>query len=197
MQYVTGDVVDEVMADLGRLHEQRLRPSAEIATFASAAGVERDVVSIDTEDFGCVLLRLSSGCSGVVTVSQVSAGRKNSLTIEIDTSDAAFSWNQEDPNALWVGHRGEPNRLVHRDPSFLDGAASKFSRLPAGHPEGWLDTLVNLFADFYGAIAAKSEGADYRPSFASFSEAHRIVQTVEAVLASSRLGRPVRVGEDR
>jgi len=196
VQYATGDVVDEVMAHLGRLHEQRLRPSAQIATFASAAGVEREVVAIDTEDFGCVLLRFSSGCSGVVTVSQVSAGRKNSLTIEIDTSDAAFSWNQEDPNALWVGHRGEPNRLVLRDPSLMDGATTRFTRLPAGHPEGWLDTLVNLFSDFYGAIVAKSEGAEYRPSFATFSDAHRIEQTVEAVLASSRLGRRVRVGED-
>ena len=196
VQYATGDVVDEVMAHLGRLHEHRLRPSAQIATFATAASAEREAIAIDTEDFGCILLRFVSGCSGVVTVSQVSAGRKNSLTIEIDTAEAAFSWGQENPNELWVGHRGEPNRLILRDPTLMEGTATRLSRLPAGHPEGWLDTLVNLFSDFYGAIVAKRQGAVYRPSFATFSDAHRIEQTVEAVLASSRLGRPVRVAAD-
>jgi predicted dehydrogenase len=77
----------------------------------------------------------------------------------------------------------------------MDGTATRFSKLPAGHPEGWLDTLVNLFSDFYGAIVAKGENSEYQPSFASFSDAHRIEQTIEAIVTSSRLGRLVRVGE--
>jgi predicted dehydrogenase len=194
VQYMTGDIVEEVVARLGTLHAKRMRPIEEIETSASAETTDRQWVAVDTEDFGCVLLRFASGCQGVLTVSQVSAGRKNALTFEIDTRHGAYSWNQETPNELWVGHRGESNELLMRDPSLMDPAASALSRQPAGHPEGWLDTFVNLFSDFYGAIAAKAASKPYEPSFATFSDAHRIEQAVEAVMASSKLGRAVAVG---
>src|SRR5450756_3025272 len=71
------------------------------------------------------------------------------------------------------------------------------SRQPAGHPEGWIDTFVNLFSDFYCAVAASAAKEPYCPSFANFEEAHRIERTVEAVVASSRLDGAVRVdGEE-
>ena len=197
VQYMTGDVVVEVMAQLGLVHERRLRPPDQSATFTSAAASgERADVKIDTEDFGTVLLKFKSGCTGVMTVSQVSAGRKNSLTFEIDTRDTAFAWNQENPNALWLGHRAKPNQLILRDPPHMSEGAGAFSRLPAGHPEGWLDTLVGLFTDFYGAIAAERRGLEYAPSFATFSDARRIDQAVEAMLDSARLGRFVEVSSD-
>ena len=193
MQYVTGDVVEEVVARLGTLHTHRLRPSKEAVTFASAEPAARDSVRIDTEDFGCVLLRFASGCQGVLTVSQVSAGRKNWLSFEIDARDSALSWNQETPNELWIGHRGEPNQIALRDPAAMNTAASALSGQPAGHPEGWLDTFVNLFTDFYGAVAASAANEPYCTSFATFEEAHRIARTVEAVMASSKLDAAVRV----
>jgi predicted dehydrogenase len=196
VQFATGEAVDEVTALLGRLHAQRLRPAQQTATFASSEHADRQPVAIDTEDFGCVLVKFASGCMGTMTVSQVSAGRKNSLAFEVDARDAAFSWNQENPNVLWIGHRGKPNELVLRDPSLMTEANAAFSRLPAGHPEGWLDTLVGLFTDFYRAILARNEGSPYRPSFASFADAHRIELIMEAVLASDRTGRPMKVGEN-
>ena len=197
VQYVTGDVVEEVVAHLGTLHTHRLRPSKAAVTFASAAPAERDSVRIDTEDFGCVLLRFASGCQGVLTVSQVSAGRKNWLSFEIDARDSALSWNQERPNELWIGHRNEPNQIALRDPTAMNTAASALSRQPAGHPEGWIDTFVNLFSDFYSAVAASAAKEPYCPSFATFEEAHRIARTVEAVMASSRLDAAVRVDGEK
>ena len=152
---------------------------------------------IDTEDFGCVLLRFASGCQGVLTVSQVSAGRKNWLTFEIDARDSALSWNQESPNELWIGHRSEPNQIALRDPTAMNTAASALSRQPAGHPEGWIDTFVNLFSDFYSAVAASAAKEPYCPSFATFEEAHRIARTVEAVIASNRLDAAVRVDGEK
>jgi len=197
VQYVTGDVVEEVVAHLGTLHTHRLRPSTGAATFASAEPAERDSVRIDTEDFGCVLLRFASGCQGVMTVSQVSAGRKNWLSFEIDARDSALSWNQERPNELWIGHRNAPNQIALRDPTAMNAAASALSRQPAGHPEGWIDTFVNLFSDFYSAVAANAAKEPYCPSFANFEEAHRITRTVDAVIASSRLGAAVRVDGEK
>jgi predicted dehydrogenase len=194
VQFVTGDAVVEVVAQLGTLHERRLRPSRQVTTFASTGQAEGERIRIDTEDFACVLLTFAGGCRGALTVSQVSAGRKNALAFEIDTREAAFHWNQEEPNTLWIGRRGEANRLLVRDPSLMSTEGSVLARLPGGHPEGWLDTLVNLFADFYGAIAARDAGEVYQPSFATFAEAHRIEETVGAVLASNRLGRAVKVG---
>ena len=111
----------------------------------------------------------------------------------IDARDAALSWNQERPNELWIGHRGEPDQVALRDPSVMDPAASALSRQPAGHPESWIDTFVNLFSDFYYAVAARAAKEPYRPSFATFEDAHRIARTVETILASHRLGGAVRV----
>jgi predicted dehydrogenase len=76
----------------------------------------------------------------------------------------------------------------------VSAGAARLTRLPAGHPEGWLDTLVNLFEDFYTAVGAARAGEAYEPSLASFADAHRIQLIVEAVLASDRLDRPVSVG---
>jgi predicted dehydrogenase len=197
VQYVTGDVVEDVVARLGTLHAHRLRSSAETVTPASGEPAECDSVKIDTEDFGSVLLRFAGGCQGVLTVSQVSAGRKNWLSFEIDARDAALSWNQERPDELWIGHRDEPNQIVLRDPTVMDPAASALSRQPAGHPEGWIDTFANLFSDFYSAVAASAAKEPYRPSFATFEDAHRISRTVEAIIASHRLGRAVRVDGER
>ena len=96
-----------------------------------------------------------------------------------------------------AGAPERPSELLLRDPSLTNETASAFSRLPAGHPEGWLDTLVGLFSDFYSAVVAKQKLEDYQPSFASFSEALRIDQTIEAMLRSAELGSFVTVGSER
>jgi len=178
VEHVTGDRVERVVAQLGRLHDERLRPDGRPAP-------------VDTEDFANVLLRFASGCHGALTVSQVSAGRKNGLTVEIDTEDASYAWHQEEPDEIWIGRRGRPNELMVRDPRTMSPAAAALTHLPAGHPEGWLDTFVNLFADFYAAVAARRAGVPCESSFASFADAHRIQLIVEAILAGHRLDRPV------
>src|SRR5205823_255177 len=122
----------EAAADLGRLHEERIRPAGQVETFARAgAGATR--YPVDTEDFGSVLLRFASGARGTFVVSQVSAGRKNRLWLEVDTPGAAFAWDQEEPNHLWIGRRGEPNRDLPRDPALLGAGAAPLAHYPGGH----------------------------------------------------------------
>ncbi|HWC31578.1 MAG TPA: Gfo/Idh/MocA family oxidoreductase [Actinomycetota bacterium] len=185
VQHVTGDRVEAVMADLGTLHTERLRPAGEVETFARAEG-EKERVAVGTDDFGSVLLRFSGGASGVFTVSQVSAGRKNHLTFEIDTARASLSWNQEEPNTLRIGRRDAPSSELPRDPSLLAPEAAALARYPGGHQEGWPDALRNLLEDFYAAVAAHRGGREHRSTFATFDEAHGITLVVEAIAESHR-----------
>jgi predicted dehydrogenase len=195
-QHVTGERIASVLARLGRLHDERLRPAAATATFERAeAGGER--VSVETEDYAAVLLRFERGCDGAFTVSQVTPGRKNRLTLEIDTAEASFAWDQEEPNRLWIGRRDGPNEELVRDPALLGPGAASLTHYPGGHQEGWPDALRNLCEDFYAAVAARQAGRPYEPTFATFAEAHRTTQIAEAILASDRSDRWVEVEEVR
>jgi predicted dehydrogenase len=193
VEHVTGDRVAEVTADLGRLHEERVRPDEETQTFAkgAAAGTR---YRVDTDDFGSVLARFASDVHGAFQISQVSPGRKNRLWFEVDAADAAFVWDQEEPNSLWIGSRDEPNRELVRDPALLAPAAAPLAHYPGGHQEGWPDAVRNLFVDFYAAVSAHRSGEPYRPTFASFEEAHHVLQVVDAIVASDRTRAWVAVG---
>jgi predicted dehydrogenase len=187
--YLTGDDVVAVCARLGTLHGERVRPAVAAETFGAARG-EGERVPVATEDFGSVLLRLRSGCDAAFTVSQVTPGRKNRLTIDVDTDDASFAWDQEETNRLWIGRRDEPNLELLRDPALLGSEAAPLAHYPGGHQEGWPDALANLVRDFYAAVAERAHAA----SFATFADAHRTTQVIEAILASHREGRWVDVG---
>jgi predicted dehydrogenase len=192
VQHVTGDAIVEVLADLATLHAERIRPEHEVEAFQQADG-EGVGVRIETEDFGSVLVRFASGARGSFTVSQVSAGRKNGLWFEVDAAKGAFYWHQEDPNRAWVGRRGAPNLELTRDPSSMDPRAARLTRLPAGHPEGWLDALHGVVWDFYDAVAAAHDGRPHEGELASFEDGHARVCLVEAVMESDREQRWTRV----
>ncbi|TMK56890.1 MAG: Gfo/Idh/MocA family oxidoreductase [Actinobacteria bacterium] len=188
VQHVTGDLVTWVCAEVGRAHDMRLRPpEGEPETFASGGG-DGQLTAVDTEDMALVLFRTASGVRGSVTVSQVSAGWKNHLVLEVDAAEASFVWDQEEPNRLRIGRRDRANRDVLRDPSLLAPAAARLAHFPGGHQEGWPDALRNLFEDFYAAVDAGTTGAQYAPTFASFSDAARVQAVVEAVLRSDATG---------
>jgi predicted dehydrogenase len=192
VQYVTGDAVTEVFADLGTLHRTRVRPSgdAQRTTFAAAAGDGGERVAIESEDFGSVLVRFQSGARGTFSVSQASAGQKNGLWFQVDCADAALAWEQERPERAWIGRRSEPSLELVRDPVSMCPRAAAFARLPAGHPEGWFDAVRNVFADFYASVRDPARES----LVASFREGHARVQLVEAVMASDREQRWARVG---
>ncbi|MBD0329576.1 MAG: Gfo/Idh/MocA family oxidoreductase [Thermoleophilia bacterium] len=196
VEHVTGDRVVAVCAELGRLHERRVRPAETTETFAHATG-EGDPVEIRTEDFAHVLLRFRSGCRGLLAISQVTAGRKNRLLLEVDTPRAAFAWDQEEPNTLWIGRRDGANAALPRDPALLRDDAAPLAHYPGGHQEGWPDALRNLVAEFYAAVVAHREWRPYEPSFATFADAHRTMRLVEAVVESDRRSGWVEVAAER
>jgi predicted dehydrogenase len=187
VSFVTGLRVESVFADLATFHETRQRPLGPIATFAgrsSAAGCE--AVPITSEDAATILLRFEGGARGTLVVSQVSAGRKNALSFQVDGSEAALAWNSEEPNSLWVGQRSEANRLILKDPSLLSPAAARLSGFPGGHQEGYGDTLKNLFARYYAYIEAGQFSAPR--DFPTFDDGHTEMLLCDALLASARKG---------
>jgi predicted dehydrogenase len=184
-QHVTGDRIVEVCADLSTLHPTRLRPTRSTATFEQGAG-DGVPTEVTTEDFGTVLLRFASGARGSVQVSQVSPGRKNALTLEVDAADAALAWRQEEPNSAWIGRRGEPSLELTREPGSLDPSAARLTRLPVGHPEGWLDALAGVVGDFHRAVDAGRRGETVEGDLASFEDGHAIVGLVDAIVDSHR-----------
>jgi predicted dehydrogenase len=163
-QFVTGLDVEQVFADLATTIPVRRRPTGEVETFSSAAGVARVDEAMSTEDVAHILVRFGGGARGSCVISQVSAGRKNAVRFEVDGSEGALAWEGERPEELWLGHRDAPNGTLLRDPALMDAAARTTTQLPAGHAEGFADTFRELYRAVYRAVAAGAPGDDY-PTF--------------------------------
>ena len=183
-RFVTGQRVVEVMADLHTFVPTRSRPVGEVETFASAAhGGELVEESMSSDDAAGILLRFEDGARGLVAASQVSAGRKNALTIEVDGSEAALAWCSEDPDRLWVGHRGRPNEILPRDPALVDPDVRRVVGYPGGHVEGYPDTFRALFAEVYADVEAGRPSA--APAYPTFADGHDALCVLEAVANSA------------
>lgn len=201
VQFITGQTIVAVFADLHTVHPVRFRPpQGSIETF-SGKGVPNDgmaggrvanpgePVSITTDDGGAVLLRFASGARAVLWVSQTTAGRKNCVRFEIGCTSGALAWNSESPNELWIGHRDGPNEQFIRDPALLSPAARDIANYPGGHNEGFPDTFKQLFRTFYGSIAAGDDvgrGSPDTAPYPTFADGHREIVLCEAILASHR-----------
>lgn len=190
--FVTGQRITEVMADLTTFVPVRKRPTGEVVTFGASTGPTVDY-EVTSEDAGSILVRFDGGARGVVSVSQVSAGRKNAISLEIGAAHASLAWRSERPDELWIGHRSAPNELLLRDPSLLSPSAAAISALPGGHAEGFENGFRALYADVYADIAVGSPAPDSR--YATFADGHYESLVVEAVARSSRTGSWVTVGD--
>jgi len=187
--FLTGKRIVAVMADLATFIKKRRQPSGPMETFATGRGVKTVERDISTEDCATILLRYEDGTRGAVTVSQISAGRKNSLLFEVDGSTSAVGWNSERPDELWIGHRGRPNELLLRDPAILNEEGRRAASLPGGHAEGFADTFRALYAAVYRAVSAGKPSEGY-PTFA---DGHDEMLVCDAVARSHREQRWVEV----
>ena len=129
-----------------------------------------------TEDGAVVLFETDRGATGSVVVSQVSPGRKNRLWFSFDATDASYVFDQEVPDALWVGGV-TGNRIVPRGPDTMTSAAARsYARLPAGHPQGYQDSFNAFVSDVYSAVAGQKP--DGLPTFADGLRAAVLTQAV-------------------
>jgi predicted dehydrogenase len=189
--WITGRKVKELCADLATVIPVRQRPKGPVETFKKTDNLATAPEGMSTDDYGSILLHFEDGLRGVLTVSQVSAGRKNRLWFEIDGSEGSLAWDQEQPNVLWIGSRREANRWLIKDPSLMSPQARGYAAYPAGHVEGYPDTFVQLFKDLYGYIDAGDFQA--QRSFPTFETGHYEVGLCELIALSARERRWVEV----
>jgi len=183
VSWITGRKVQAVCADLATVIPVRKRPRGRVETFQQSVG-EADNVQVTTDDYASILLRLEGKVHGVCTVSQVSAGRKTRLWFEVNGSEGSLAWNSEEPNTLWIGRRREPNQEIIKDPSLLNPEVRGYAGYPGGHAEGYPDTFVQLFKDFYSYLEAGDLGAPR--SFPTFETGHEEMKLCQAIVTSSR-----------
>ncbi|MEU4226703.1 Gfo/Idh/MocA family oxidoreductase [Nonomuraea sp. NPDC026600] len=151
VEWVAGVRFHEVTARLGITRPER--PAGSGSTFGPASGTASDHLRpVTTEDVATVLLRTAEGVLGSLTVSQVSAGRKNRLWFELDGAAGSAVFDQENPEAVWLGD-AEGARIVVRDPSQGSAEQRRLATLPAGHAQGYGDCFRAFVDDAYSAMA--------------------------------------------
>jgi predicted dehydrogenase len=184
VSFILGAKITSVFADLATWHKQRRRPLGEVQTFAKAdAKMKYATYKVQTDDFASVLLRFANGARGNLGVSQVAAGRKNCIRIEIYGSKKSAWWCSEEPETLRFGNRDGTNEsAVRATPAFGDGAAG-FMDYPPGHVEGFPDTFKMNFRAIYSAIAGAGAA---QPLFASAADGHQEVAVCEAIMKSNQ-----------
>jgi predicted dehydrogenase len=186
MAFATGLRITEVMADLHTFIPTRKQPAGPVETFSTQRAAETVEREIGTEDTATILLRFENGARGTVAISQLAAGRKNSLEYEIDGSTAAVAWDSEQPDQLWIGHRETPNEILIRNPALMGPAGQAAAALPGGHVEGFADTFRALFNAVYADVGAG--GPADRPVYPTFADGHDEMLVGDAVAASARSG---------
>ena len=196
VEHVTGSRIQAVLADFQTFHKIRKKPPGrEVARFADrrAQAPSYTDVPIHTEDYASVLLRFSDDARGTVTISQVSAGRKNRLSFQVDGSRAAAFWDSEVPNQLWLGRRDHNNEVVIKDPSLVDVSAAHTIGYPGGHAEGYPDTFKQMFKAVYKYLECGD--LSVTPTFPTFRDGLRSLQICDSILQSNLSGAWTAVAE--
>ena len=168
-EYVTGLRITEMCADL--------------TTFVGGRGLDDD---------GSVLLRFDGGARGVLWASQVAVGQENSLRLRIYGERGGMEWRQEEPNTLVVHRLDRPTEIRRTATDFVGAAASANARLPAGHPEGYIEGFANIYNSFADALSQVLEGNDVDESKVDYPNVHdgvRGMAFLEAVVGSSNSDR--------
>ncbi|GAA3638717.1 Gfo/Idh/MocA family oxidoreductase [Kineosporia mesophila] len=170
LEFVTGSRIQAVSARLATVNDSR------------------GATAVDTEDVAVVQFETDAGVLGSTVISQVSAGRKNRLWIEISGEKATLAFDQENPELLWEGRR-EGSRLRVRDPQTLSPEAAPYAVLPAGHAQGYQDCFNALVRDTTSAVCGQDPAGLPR-----FGDGLRAVRIADAVLTSARERSWVTVG---
>lgn len=164
---------------------------------AFVTGLELDSLAADLQSFvpgrrvddnGHVMLRYKGGARGMLWCSQVAAGCENGLRLRVYGTKAGIEWAQEDPNYLWVGPLNQPKYRITRGGAGSGPEAGRVTRVPPGHPEGYLEGFANIYAEAARAILARRDGGTVDPAvtFPGLKEGVEGVAFVDACVRSSK-----------
>lgn len=184
VQYIINQKVVAVNTTLFTVHDTR-RKYLNTGTFSQVKELDEkyEEVKVTNEDGGVIQARFEDGTVASFVISQVSAGKKNGLKVNISGEHYALEWNQEQSDRLWVGHRDKGNEEIYADAKYVSSSVQEFATLPNGHPVGWHDATTNGMRMFYKAIA--NEDYESRKPFATFEDGYYVMKVIEACLESS------------
>ena len=153
-----------------------------------AADIQAFVPGRLVDDNAHVMLRFHGGARGMLWSSQVAPGNENALRIRVYGETGGLEWAQEDPNYLWHTPFSEPKRLITRNGAGSDDASSRISRIPPGHPEGYLEGFANIYSEAAAAIIASRRGKKPLESviYPTVYDGLKGVQFVSACVTSSK-----------
>jgi len=178
LEWITGQRFESLVAVLGRPIPKRASAQGRVA-FQAGGDSPIDKV-VETEDYACLMARTESGVFASLTVSQVSAGRKNRLWFEIDGAQQSVMFDSESADQLWVGRR-DGTTMYMRDPGQYSEEQRRLNILPPGHTQGWGDAFAAFVADSYAAIRGEKH-----VGLPTFEDGARSMSIVEAVLRSAQ-----------
>lgn len=164
--------------------------AAQLAEFVCGQAITEVCAELNTfgpgrllDDDGSVFLHFSGGARGLLHASQICCGEENNLSLRVYGEQGGLVWRQEEPNTLWLLRPDEPRqRLRAGGPGLL--TVGQWTRLPAGHPEGYLEAFANLYGEFADRVGGRAQG-DCLPGIGA---ALRGMAFIEAVVVSSRAG---------
>ena len=174
-EYVTGQKVKEVFAEFKTIYPTRVQKTEE--------GLKN--VPIDTEDFSFIMLRFDGGAVGNATFSAVFSGKKNQTVLQVAGTKQSLEWDNEKVNDLLIGRRNEPNGLLTKDPSLVDGATASVISYPGGHAEGFPDAFKQNFTAIYNGIRGQEPANPY----ATFEDGLHMMEVVDKLYESAQSGR--------
>ena len=152
-----------------------------------AADLQAFVPGRQVDDNAHVMLRFEGGAKGMLWSSQVAPGNENALRIRVYGEKGGLEWAQEDPNYLWHSPLGEPKRLITRNGAGAGESAARVSRIPPGHPEGYLEGFANIYTEAARAIVSARDGTPLPDDllFPTVQDGLKGVQFVTACVKSS------------
>ncbi len=165
-EYVTGSPISEL--------------SAELTTWVKGRPLDDD---------GSVLIHFTNGAKGILWASQIAVGKENGLNIRVYGEKGALEWMQEEPNSLVVRWTDKPLEIRRTGTGFVGKEAAAVVRIPAGHPEGYLEAFANIYRDFAAALSAKLDGKNIKESncdYPQVSDGVRGMAFLDAVVKSSK-----------
>jgi predicted dehydrogenase len=190
LEWVTGDRIARLVATTSITIKQR--PAATAASF-SAVESDAPLLDVETEDSALILFRTANDIAGSAVISQLSAGRKNRLWIEVDGMHQSAAFDQELPEQLWLGTEAGAQLLV-RDPTQGSAEQRRLSKLPAGHAQGYAQCFENYVADSYAAVEAHDGKGQFPDGLPTFADGARAAEICDAMLRSAANGEWVSVG---
>ncbi len=167
-EYITGLKIKELCSDLTTFVDGRL-----------------------LDDDGSVLLRFDNGSKGILFASQIAVGEENNLNIRVYGEKGGIEWHQQEPNTLVVKWLDKPVQVLRTGVGELSEAAQTATRIPAGHPEGYLEAFANIYKNFAKCVQARLAGTEadaVYQDFPSVSDGVRGMQFIERVVESSKQG---------